>query len=113
VLKREFTNTVLSTARQNFNNIVPTTYEASKIYLDEEMMKPKGQRDLQREMCMIVVMRIPSNQEVVLKLDAPKVLVPLTQGERQIFDVVGNFRYTYFNRHVRFAPQAACFFTLQ
>jgi hypothetical protein len=80
-LPRAFFDTVLATARQHFNNIVPTTYEASKAYLDEESLKPKGQRDLRREMCMIIVMKIPDNQEILLKFDAAKLLIPLTKGE--------------------------------
>jgi hypothetical protein len=74
-------DTVLTTARQQFNNIVPTTYEASKSYLDEEILKPEGQRDLRREMCMIIVMTIPKNQEIILKLDAAKLLIPLNSGK--------------------------------
>ena len=39
-----------STLRENFTNLVPTTYEAAKAYLDQELLKPEGQRDLLREM---------------------------------------------------------------
>ena len=81
VLPRAFTDTVLATARQHFNNIVPTTYEAAKAYVDEEILKPKGQRDLRREMCMIIVMGIPGNEDILLKFDAVKLLIPLSKGE--------------------------------
>jgi hypothetical protein len=78
-----FVDTVLTTAQQQFNNIVPTTYEASKSYLDEEILKPEGQQDIQREMCMImiIVMMIPNSQEIILKLDAAKLLIPLNSGK--------------------------------
>jgi hypothetical protein len=39
-----------STLRENFTNLVPTTYEVAKAYLDQELLKPEGQRDLLREM---------------------------------------------------------------
>lgn len=80
VLPKTFTDTVIATAQQRFTNIVPTTYEAAKAYLDEEILKPEGQRDLRREMCMIFVMGV-DNEDIVLKLDAVKVLVPLNAGE--------------------------------
>jgi hypothetical protein len=80
-LPRAFSNTVLTTAKQNFNNVIPTTYEASKEYLDEEILKPKGQRDLRREMCMIVVTDIPGDSEIILKLDTAKILFPLYRGQ--------------------------------
>jgi hypothetical protein len=81
MLPRSFTDTVLSTAKERINNIVPTTYEASKAYLNKEILKPEGQRDLHREMCMLVVMAIPKNEEILLKFEVLKVLVPLSKGE--------------------------------
>jgi hypothetical protein len=35
---------------------------------------------------MIIVMKIPDNQDILLKLDAAKLLIPMTKGE--IFDFV-------------------------
>ena len=93
MLPRAFTDTVLATARQNFNNIVPTTYEASKAYLDEEILKPKGQRDLRREMCMIIVMGLPGDEDIFLRLNAAKLLIPLSKGEVLISD--REFRKAY------------------
>jgi hypothetical protein len=77
-----FAETVFTTMRKNFSNLVPTTYEASKTYLDKELLKPKDKQDLRREMGMLVVTGIPDNQkEVILKSDVGKLLIPLSKGE--------------------------------
>lgn len=59
-----FIDGVLAMAKQNLGNFVPTTYEASKAYLDEESSKPL--RNLYREMCMIIVADTPDDQEISL-----------------------------------------------
>ncbi|KIM78595.1 hypothetical protein PILCRDRAFT_824224 [Piloderma croceum F 1598] len=87
-IPRDISDAAFEIAQQHFNNIVPTTYEASKEYLDEEMLKPKGQRDLRREMCMITVMEIPGNQDILLKFDAAKLLIPLTKGAMLFYPTV-------------------------
>ena len=58
---------------------MPTTYEASKAYLDEEILKPEGQRDLTREMCMIWA--VPQGRTTLLKAAFAKLLIPLTDGD--------------------------------
>ncbi|KZP08165.1 hypothetical protein FIBSPDRAFT_939130 [Athelia psychrophila] len=55
---------------QNVKDLIPTTYEASKAYLDEERLKPDGQRDLHREMCMIFVLGIPDEQDLLLVIES-------------------------------------------
>jgi len=76
-----FKKTVYTTLKEHFTNLVPTTYDASKAYLDQELLKPKGQRDLHREMCMLIVMQIPKDQDILLIAEATKTLIPLTNGE--------------------------------
>jgi hypothetical protein len=80
-IPRDISEAALEITQLYFNNIVPTTYKVSKEYLDEEMLKPKGQRDLRREMCVITVMEIPDNRDILLKSDAARTLIPFTKGE--------------------------------
>ena len=61
-------------------NLVPTTYEASKAYLDEEKLKPEGQRDLTREMCMILALKVPKGRTTILKA-SEKLSVALTDSD--------------------------------
>jgi hypothetical protein len=60
---------------------VPTTYEASKAYLDEEILKPEGQRDLTREMCMIMALKLPKGRDVLFTPASAKLLIPLAEGD--------------------------------
>ncbi|KDR77228.1 hypothetical protein GALMADRAFT_139239 [Galerina marginata CBS 339.88] len=85
---KPFTDTILDTAKQNFSNIVPTTYEASKAYLDGEMLKPTGERNLRREMCMIIVVAVPKNQEVYLKNTTLGILFALTERTMMLLPTV-------------------------
>jgi len=61
--------------------LLPTTYEAAKAYLDEELLKPKGQRDIPREMCMLIVSDVPDDQDIVFKANSMDLLIRFKQGE--------------------------------
>jgi hypothetical protein len=61
-------------------NFVPTTYEAAQAFLHEELKKPKGQRDLRREMCVFVLVA-PEDPGVSFKPDSINYLIPLSTGE--------------------------------
>lgn len=65
----------------NCPNLAPTTYEESKCWLDQELSKPDGVRDIRRKMCMLYVMSIPDDQDLVLMLDSLKVLMPLKESQ--------------------------------
>ena len=73
--------TILTKVQEQFPNLVPTTYEASKAYLDEEILKPEGQRDLTREMCMIWALKVPKGRNILFKAMSTKLLIPLTDGD--------------------------------
>jgi hypothetical protein len=60
----EFDEDMLKTLRVNFSNLAPTTYKAAKEYLDEELRKSGGARDLPLDMCMTIVLSSPENQKV-------------------------------------------------
>ena len=62
-------------------NFAPTTYEAACSYLDEELKKPKGERDLLREMCVMMPLVLPKKRKVCFVSEATKVLFPLSEGE--------------------------------
>jgi hypothetical protein len=79
--EKAFTDTVVAMAKKNFTDIVPTTYEESKAYLDEELSKPEGQRDPLREMCMVILMQLPDDEDVLLKNDALEHLIQLPKGK--------------------------------
>jgi hypothetical protein len=72
---------VLSTIRKIPMNLVPTTYETAKEYLDQELLKPEGERDLPREMCMLVVSDIPDDQDIVFKANATNLAVHFNPGK--------------------------------
>jgi hypothetical protein len=65
--------------------LLPTTYEAAKAYLDEELLKPKGQRDIPREMCMLIVSDVPDDQDIVFKANSMDLLIRFKQGELSIY----------------------------
>jgi hypothetical protein len=71
---------ILAGVRAQFSNLEPTSYEASRAYLDSELRKPKGQRNLQREMCMIMVMGVPENQKVAFWSEAVGLLIHVSPG---------------------------------
>jgi hypothetical protein len=66
----------LSFVRESFPDFVPTTYETAKAFIDKELLKPEGQRDLRRAICLLMVVKIP---DIVFKSE--KLLVELKQGE--------------------------------
>jgi hypothetical protein len=72
---------ILRGVREQLPNLVPTTYEASKAYLDAEILKPEGQRDLTREMCMMMPLKLPKGRNISLKATSTKLLIPLTHGD--------------------------------
>ena len=49
-------------------NLVPTTYESASAYLREECRKPKGERNLLREMCAMMPLGLPKDRKVYLVL---------------------------------------------
>ena len=61
--------------------LVPTTYEAAKIYLDEELLKPKGQQDLTHKMCMLIISDVPNNQDIVFRGDTLNLLIKFKKGD--------------------------------
>jgi hypothetical protein len=71
--------------RKYMPNLIPTTYEASNAYLQEELKKPKGKRDLLREMCMMIPLHLPKDRKVYFRSDAMKTLIT---GEIMIIDFV-------------------------
>ncbi|KZP23899.1 hypothetical protein FIBSPDRAFT_1042467 [Athelia psychrophila] len=66
-----------SVVDENIKNLVPTTYAASVAYLAQERLKPKAAQDLRREMCMMNVAAIPSEQDLVLVIPSMKAMIPL------------------------------------
>ena len=62
-------------------NLIPTNYEAADKYLREELKKPKGSRDLLREMCVVIPMSLPKDRKVWHKSNVMKTLIELSQGE--------------------------------
>lgn len=64
---------------------MPTTFEASKAYLDQELLKEEGQRDIPRELCMLIVANVPGGQDLVFKGDAVNLLIAFRAGERHKF----------------------------
>lgn len=70
-----------ATLRQHFSNLQPTTYEVSKAYLDGELLEPKGQRDLRRELCILCAVTLPKDRGIYFKADATKTLIELSKGD--------------------------------
>lgn len=64
---------------KNFPTLVPTTYEVSKRYIEQELLKPQGQRNTRREMCLLYVAKIPDQQDLMLRLDSTRALIPLEE----------------------------------
>jgi hypothetical protein len=58
-----FSRAFLSFVRESFPDFVPTTYEAARAFIDKELLKPEGQRDLRRAICLLVVVKIPDDQD--------------------------------------------------
>ena len=64
---------------KNLPSLVPTTYDLSKSYIDRERLKPDNQQNIRREMCLLYVAKIPDQQDLMLRLDSTKVLIPLEE----------------------------------
>ena len=64
-------------------SLVPTTYEAAEAYLLEELKKPEGGRNLLREMCLMLPMRLPKDRTVSFVAASVNTRVALTEGECQ------------------------------
>ncbi|KAF8341751.1 hypothetical protein F5887DRAFT_976677 [Amanita rubescens] len=71
---------ILARVQGEIPNLVPTTYEVSKAYLDNEILKPEGQRDLTREMCMIMALNLPKGRKTLFKAASAELLIPLAEG---------------------------------
>jgi hypothetical protein len=78
----EFERMTLEHINHNMPNLVPTTYDASHAYLDEEQKKPEGKRDLLREMCMMLPLGLPEDRKVYFVSFAMKSIFPLYNGKR-------------------------------
>ena len=76
-----FQNTALDHVKKTMPNLVPTTYEAADAYLREEYKKPEGERDLLREMCMIIPFSLPKDRKVYLAVPNMKSVFPIINGE--------------------------------
>ena len=70
---------------------VPTTYDASRAYLDAELEKPKGQRDLLKAMCVILPLKIPKNRKLHLIMRNMNSIMPIYQGISPTFDPLASF----------------------
>ena len=77
----DFERMTLDHIKQSMPNLVPTTYDASHAYLDEEKKKPKGKRDLLREMCMMLPLGLPKDRKVYFASFPTKSVFPLYSGE--------------------------------
>jgi hypothetical protein len=84
ILGPELDESATAQIRNYIPNLVPTTYEASNAYLQEELKKPQGERNLLREMCMMIPLNLPKDRKVYFKSDAIKQLLPLVDGEIMI-----------------------------
>lgn len=79
---------------QNVKDLIPTTYEASKAYLEAQHLKPEGERDMHREMCMIFALAIPDDQDLLLviestsNVDMLKVSIPFKLRESHCFEIL-------------------------
>jgi hypothetical protein len=64
-------------------NLVPTTYEASKAYIDQ-VLPYSHDHDLTREMCMILVLKVPKDHEICLIDNRDGIMWLLSEGENLI-----------------------------
>jgi len=62
-------------------NLVPTTYEAADAYLREEHKKPKGKRDLLREMCAMLPVGLPKDRKTHFVVHSAKTVFEIVNGE--------------------------------
>ena len=72
---------VLAHVEKCMPNLVPTTYEAADAYLREERKKPQGERDLLREMCVMVPLGLPEDRGVSFVVPSMKTKLALFNGE--------------------------------
>ena len=70
----------LKALQDNFSNLVPTKYEESHAYLQNESAKPERQQDLLREMCMFIVLDIPKDRNIVFVSMRSKQLISVAEG---------------------------------
>jgi hypothetical protein len=59
---------------------VPSTYDASRAYLDAELQKPKNQRDLLKEMCVIHPIAIPGDRKLHVIVQSQQLIIPIYKG---------------------------------
>lgn len=81
ILDDKFQTMALNHVKESMPNLVPTTYEAADAYLREERKKPEGERNLLKEMCMIIPLGLPKDLKVYIMLDVAKTIIPLFNGE--------------------------------
>jgi hypothetical protein len=79
-IPREFERLALETLQEEFSNFVPTTYEVSHMYIQNELMKPEGRRDLLREMCLFIVVDAPENRKLWFISERTEQLIEVPKG---------------------------------
>jgi hypothetical protein len=80
---------ILTRVQNKTPNLVPTTYEASKAYIDQVL--PNSQdHDLTREMCMILVLKVPKDHEICLVDNMNGIMWLLSEGEILIYNLRGS-----------------------
>ena len=81
MLGDRFESSYLTHIRKFMPNLIPTTYEAAQAYLREENEKPKAERDLLREMVMIVTLGLPKDRKTHLVVPSMKTIFPIYDGQ--------------------------------
>lgn len=76
----DFERMTLEYVRQYMPNVVPTTYDAADAYLREERKKPEGERDLLREMCVMIPLGLPKEPKISFVSFSVKAVIALTNG---------------------------------
>jgi len=76
-------SSMLDYIKESAPNLFPTTYEAADAYLREELKKPKGKRDLLREMCAMIPLDLPKDRKVSFIAPSMGIVFPLKDGEYQ------------------------------
>ena len=60
-------------------------------YLREERKKPKGERDLLREVCAMILLDIPKDRKVYFVVSSAKMVVEIVNSEVPIFCTQDHF----------------------
>jgi hypothetical protein len=81
MLGDRFESLYLAHIRKTMSNLVPTTYEAAEAYLREQNAKPKAERDLLREMVMIVPLDLPKDRRTHLVVPSMETIFPIYDGQ--------------------------------